>query len=149
MTFIWCLLVGSLGLQTKCIDCMIGLVHQNCVNIIGNGCVVHIPSFFEEIDKAEAKGINTKGRVFLSDRAHIVFDFHMDIDGLKEEELGRGSIGTTRKGIGPVYSSKASRGGIRVGDLLFEDWRERFAAMVKNKTRVSLGAFSSALRASH
>lgn len=112
-----------------------GVVHEKCMNVIGNGCVVHIDSFFEEVDKAEAKGINTTGRIILSDRAHIVFDLHQAIDGLKEVELGKGKVGTTGKGIGPVYSSKASRGGIRVGDLLFDTWKERFQLMVKNKGR--------------
>lgn len=106
------------------------------MNVIGNGCVVHIDAFFEEIDKTEAKGVKTEGRIMLSDRCHIVFDLHQAIDGLKELELGNSKVGTTRKGIGPVYSSKASRGGIRVGDLLFDTWKERFAAMVKNKSRV-------------
>jgi len=112
-----------------------GLVHQDCVNVVGNGCVVHIPSFFEEIEKTEAKGVKTAGRLLLSDRAHIVFDLHQAIDGLKEVELGQDNIGTTRKGIGPVYSSKASRGGIRIGDLLFDDWKDRFRNMVRNKSR--------------
>jgi len=112
-----------------------GVVHEKCMNVIGNGCVVHIDAFFEEIDKTEAKGVKTEGRIMLSDRCHIVFDLHQAIDGLKELELGNSKVGTTRKGIGPVYSSKASRGGIRVGDLLFDTWKERFAAMVKNKSR--------------
>ena len=72
----------------------------------------------------------------LSDRAHIVFDLHQMIDGLKEVELGKSKVGTTGKGIGPVYSSKASRGGIRVGDLLFDTWKERFESMVVHKTKV-------------
>jgi len=111
-----------------------GVVHEKCMNVIGNGCVVHIPSFFEEIDNAEKKGIKTEGRIMLSDRAHIVFDLHQTVDGLKEKELADKNIGTTKKGIGPVYGTKASRSGIRIGDLLFPEWKERFAKMVRSKS---------------
>ena len=112
-----------------------GVVHEQCVNVVGNGCVIHIPSLFEEIEKTKSRGVNPEGRILVSDRAHIVFDFHQLIDGLKEVELGGSSIGTTKKGIGPVYSSKASRGGIRIGDLLFDTWKDRFRAVVKNKNK--------------
>lgn len=57
-------------------------------------------------------------RLIVSDRAHLVFDFHQQVDGLQEAEKGGKSLGTTKKGIGPAYSSKATRNGIRVGDLL-------------------------------
>ena len=61
--------------------------------------------------------IDYKGRLFVSDRAHIVFDFHQKMDGLNEARLGGNKIGTTHKGIGPAYGSKTMRNGIRVGDL--------------------------------
>ncbi|KAJ1732527.1 Adenylosuccinate synthase [Coemansia biformis] len=94
-----------------------GLVNAECVSVIGSGVVVHVPSFFEELEALEAQGLDCDGRLFVSDRCHLVFDFHQVVDGLKEGELGRGSIGTTKKGIGPAYSSKASRSGIRVHHL--------------------------------
>ena len=68
-------------------------------------------------------------RLLISDRAHLVFDFHQVIDGLQERDRanysGQVSLGTTRKGIGPAYSSKATRNGLRVGDLVenFEVFR--------------------------
>ncbi|KAJ2775073.1 Adenylosuccinate synthase [Coemansia nantahalensis] len=94
-----------------------GLVNTECVSVIGSGVVVHVPSFFEELEALEEQGLDCDGRLFVSDRCHLVFDFHQVVDGLKEGELGRGSIGTTKKGIGPAYSSKASRSGIRVHHL--------------------------------
>ncbi|CAO3607466.1 unnamed protein product [Mucor hiemalis] len=113
-----------------------GLINPNCVALIGNGVVVHLPSFFEEKAKIEAKGLNCEGRLLISDRAHLVFDLHQKVDGLKEVELGRGSIGTTGKGIGPTYSSKASRSGIRVHHLYdFEEFTARFRTMVENKRK--------------
>ncbi|CCF50613.1 hypothetical protein NDA11_005897 [Ustilago hordei] len=94
-----------------------GLVNPRCAGFIGSGVVVHVPSFFAELDNIEKKGLNCDGRLFISDRAHLVFDFHQVVDGLKEVELGGSSIGTTKKGIGPAYSSKASRSGLRVHHL--------------------------------
>ncbi|UZJ57398.1 hypothetical protein CBS101457_006718 [Exobasidium rhododendri] len=94
-----------------------GLVNPRCAGFIGSGVVVHVPSFFAELDVLQKKGLNCDGRLFVSDRAHLVFDFHQVVDGLKEVELGGSSIGTTKKGIGPAYSSKASRSGLRVHHL--------------------------------
>lgn len=65
------------------------------------GVVVHLPSFFAEIKATEDKGISTAERLYLSDRAHLVFDFHQLIDGLKEGELRKdgADLGTTKKGM--------------------------------------------------
>lgn len=98
-----------------------GLVNPSCMNLIGSGCVIHVPSFFEELEALENQGIDSKGRLFISDRAHIVFDLHQLVDGLEEVELGKSFIGTTKKGIGPTYSTKATRSGIRVADLYDKD----------------------------
>jgi len=118
-----------------------GLVNENCTSVVGAGVVVHVPSFFEELSNLEKKGLDCTGRLFVSDRAHLVFDVHQIIDGLKELELGRGSIGTTRKGIGPTYSSKASRSGLRVHHLYnFEEFADKFRTLVANKHK-RYGAF--------
>ncbi|KAG8177792.1 hypothetical protein JTE90_017653 [Oedothorax gibbosus] len=111
-----------------------GVINKQCVSIIGNGVVINLPQFFEEIKKNEDKGLaHLEGRVLLSDRAHIVFDFHQTVDGLQEQEKGNKSIGTTKKGIGPTYSSKASRSGVRLADLLgdFDVFEEKFRNLLK------------------
>ncbi|CAE6426847.1 unnamed protein product [Rhizoctonia solani] len=111
-----------------------GLVNPKCISVIGPGVVVHVPSFFAELDALEAKGLDCKGRLFLSDRAHLVFDFHQIVDGLKEVELGGKSIGTTKKGIGPAYSSKASRSGMRVHHLFDHDvFSSKFRKLVEGR----------------
>ena len=75
-------------------------------------------------------------RLFLSDRAHLVFDFHQIVDGLKEVELGKSSIGTTKRGIGPAYSNKASRSGLRVHHLFnSEDFATKFRTLVENRRK--------------
>jgi len=80
------------------------------------------------------KGQNCQGRLFVSDRAHLVFDFHQIVDGLKEVELGGSSIGTTKKGIGPAYSAKASRSGLRVHHLFDHDtFAQKFRKIVEGR----------------
>ena len=102
-----------------------GLINPNCkINLIGSGCVVHVPSFFNELEALEKKGLQgVRDRVLISDRAHVCFDLHRVVDGIAEDVLrGRdngsvserktGMIGTTRKGIGPCYSDKVARRGV-------------------------------------
>lgn len=106
-----------------------GLVNPNCLNLVGSGVVVHLPSFFDELNKIENQGLKCRDRLFLSSRAHLVFDFHQRVDKLRESELSNNkkSIGTTGKGIGPTYSTKASRSGIRVHHLISDEpnaWNE-------------------------
>lgn len=110
-----------------------GIINPRCKSVIGNGVVIHIPGLFEELEKNEAKGLKDwKDRLIISDRAHIVFDFHQQVDGLQELEKGTQSIGTTKKGIGPTYSSKAARNGLRICDLLgdFEKFAQKFHSLV-------------------
>ena len=98
-----------------------GLLSAPTENLIGTGCVVHVPSFFKELDQLKAKGLDTDGRIKISNRAHVVFRLHQVLDGLEEKALGKGSIGTTKRGIGPTYSTKAARAGIRVGEIFRKD----------------------------
>jgi adenylosuccinate synthase len=113
-----------------------GLIHQNIKALIGNGVVIHLPSLFKEIEDIESKGISTAGRIFISDRSHLVFNFHQIVDGLKEQELGASNIGTTRRGIGPTYSAKASRSGIRIHQLFhWESFENLFRSNLANKMK--------------
>ncbi|KAI9773857.1 MAG: hypothetical protein M1840_006083 [Geoglossum simile] len=102
-----------------------GLVNPKCLNVIGSGVVVHVPSFFKELEDLGKKGLNTDERIFISDRAHIVFDLHQMVDGLEEVQLGALNIGTTRKGIGPCYSTKASRSGVRMAEVFDQELFEK------------------------
>ncbi|CAD1810731.1 adenylosuccinate synthase [Candida parapsilosis] len=120
-----------------------GLVNPKCENVIGSGVVVHVPSFFEELSNLESKGLDCRGRLFVSSRAHLVFDFHQRTDKLKEAELSENkkSIGTTGKGIGPTYSTKASRSGIRVHHLVnpdpkaWEEFKTRYMRLVESRMK--------------
>ncbi|TVY38068.1 Adenylosuccinate synthetase [Lachnellula subtilissima] len=98
-----------------------GLINPECINLIGPGVVVNIKAFYKELSDLESKGLqNVRERIFIADRCHIVLDLHQLVDGLEEVELGKKSIGTTRMGIGPAYSTKASRSGIRVHEIFNE-----------------------------
>lgn len=94
-----------------------GILNPGVRCVVGNGVVIHLRGLLEELKALRAANVDYKDRLLLSDRAHIVFDFHQQIDGLNEKRLGSSKIGTTNKGIGPAYSSKTTRNGIRVGDL--------------------------------
>jgi adenylosuccinate synthase len=117
-----------------------GILNRQATCVIGNGVVVHIPSFLNELDGLEKQGVEYEGRVKVSDRAHLVFDFHQAVDGKLEDRAGRHKIGTTKKGIGPAYASKISRNGLRVGDLRdFEHFERRFRLLAEHH----LDAFNS------
>ncbi|CAG8973891.1 hypothetical protein HYALB_00003669 [Hymenoscyphus albidus] len=103
-----------------------GLMNPKCINLIGSGVVVHVPSFFKELAELEEQGlVKPRERLFLSDRAHLSLNVHALVDGLEEVELGGNSIGTTKRGIGPTYSTKAARSGIRVGDIFHKELFDR------------------------
>lgn len=98
-----------------------GLLQPHTTNIIGHGCVVHIPAIFDELEPLREAGIDVAGRLKVSDRAHLLFDFHKQVDGALEARRGGANLGTTKQGIGPAYASKMTRNGVRAG-LLKEDW---------------------------
>lgn len=94
-----------------------GILYPDTKCVIGNGCVVHFPTLLKELETLKGYNIDVAGRLFVSDQAHIVFDYHQEIDALQEEEKGAQSVGTTKRGIGPCYADKIARMGIRVADL--------------------------------
>jgi adenylosuccinate synthase len=94
-----------------------GLLHPNTTGMVGNGCVVHVPDLMKEIDELEKTGLEIENRIKLSDKAHMLLDYHRVIDGRLEELRGDGKVGTTKQGIGPCYTDKAMRIGVRLGDL--------------------------------
>ena len=87
---------------------------------MGNGVVISLPTLYEELAQLDKNGVDYKGRLFLSDRAHLVSQIQIQADGEMEKQKGKNALGTTKRGIGPTYASKALRIGLRVGDLA--DW---------------------------
>ena len=95
-----------------------GVFRQNVMNIIGNGVVVDPDVLIDEMEALSAVGIDVTDRLIVSERAHLIMPYHILLDNLAEQSKGSGAIGTTGKGIGPAYSDKTSRVGIRAADLL-------------------------------
>ena len=94
-----------------------GILHAGVVCVIGNGVVVDPQALFAEVDELARNGIHVDGRLFVSDKAHLILPYHRDLDLLSEARRGERKIGTTSRGIGPAYEDKIARRGVRVGDL--------------------------------
>ncbi len=94
------------------------MLHPNAIGVIGNGTVIDICDVAEEIRSLESSGLEVASRVKISLRAHMIFDYHKKIDAELEKQKGDKKIGTTCRGIGPAYTDKIARIGIRCEDLL-------------------------------
>ena len=118
-----------------------GILNSNTINVIGNGIVFDPKGFFEEIEMLESNGISTKN-IKISDRAHIVFPYHKELDGLAEEARGDNKIGTTKKGIGPCYMDKTERSVIRVCDLMDKEiFAKKLKIQVDAKNKLVTGVY--------
>lgn len=111
-----------------------GIFNPHIINIMANGMVINPKALLSELKGLEERGIKDY-KLYISDRAACVMPYHIMLDGASEELKGDNKIGTTKKGIGPCYTDKASRIGIRIGDLLDEEYfKERLsqALVIKN-----------------
>ncbi len=119
-----------------------GIVHPDVSCIIGNGTVVDPRVLLDEMDKLAGHKIDYEGRLWLSDCAHIIMPYHRTLDGADEDGRRQWRIGTTGRGIGPVYSDKVSRSGIRAGDLIDESlFREKLVEFLPLKNRLLIELF--------
>ncbi len=105
-----------------------GIFSPDKINIIGNGCVIAPDLFMAEAQELEAAGYDLRSRLHISKRAHLILPTHRVLDRAYEAAKGKNKVGTTGKGIGPTYSEKASRTGLRVGDIL-ENFEEKYRAL--------------------
>lgn len=105
-----------------------GIFDEGKLNIIGNGCVIAPDLFMNEAKELEAAGYNLYDRLHISKRAHLILPTHRVLDRAYEAAKGKNKVGTTGKGIGPTYSEKASRTGLRVGDIL-DNFPAKYAAL--------------------
>jgi adenylosuccinate synthase len=113
-------------------------VHADKTCVIGNGVVLDPTALFQEVDELKSRGISVEGRLFVSDRAHLVLPYHKRLEEANEKKIGADAIGTTLRGIGPTYQDKINRStGIRVGDLLdAELLPEKIRANVRIKNEI-------------
>lgn len=112
------LVVGGQKFAFHLLPC--GMLYAGKRNIIGNGVVLDVPIMLSEMQKLLDVNMDLTDRLMISDRCQLLFDAHKIIDAQQEAALKAANIGTTKKGIGPCYASKANRNGVRAGDLL--DW---------------------------
>ena len=120
-----------------------GVLYKNKLNVIGNGVVVDPKALFEEIDYLKGVGVEvTPENLIISDRAQLIMPYHKILDGIKEKARGKKDIGTTGKGIGPCYTDKAERSGIRVCDLMHKEvFEEKLKDNVEMKNDIITKVF--------
>ncbi|MFD1447910.1 adenylosuccinate synthase [Oceanobacillus profundus] len=113
-----------------------GIFFKDKICVLGNGMVIDPKAFIEEIAYLHEHGVSTDN-LRISNRAHVILPYHLELDILQEEEKGENKIGTTKKGIGPAYMDKAARTGIRIADLLDKAaFREKLEQNLKEKNRL-------------
>ena len=106
-----------------------GIFHKDAINIVGNGVVIDPVIFKRELENLEKFKIDTLSKLFISRKAHLILPTHRLLDAASEASKGKAKIGSTLKGIGPTYMDKTGRNGLRVGDLEFEDWTEKYRVL--------------------
>ncbi|MDV2989500.1 MAG: adenylosuccinate synthase [Dehalogenimonas sp.] len=113
-----------------------GVFYPDCTCVIGNGVVVNPEIFVSERQMLNSRNVSTDN-VFISDRAHLVMPYHLQLDALEEAARGNKSLGTTLRGIGPAFADKVARMGIRAGDLLDADvLRTRLEYVLEYKNKI-------------
>lgn len=112
-----------------------GILNEETIAIIGNGVVVDPKVLIEEINQLKANNIRVDN-LYISDKAHIIFPYHVEMDKLLEDNRGTRKIGTTARGIGPAYCDKFERCGIRAGDLISSHFRELATININNKNKI-------------
>lgn len=103
-----------------------GIFRKNTINLIGNGVILDPMTFITEIDGLQKKEIDTHANLYISNKAHLILPSHRLLDLAQERQKGKQKIGSTLKGIGPTYTDKVARHGLRVGDIIRDDFTARY-----------------------
>jgi adenylosuccinate synthase len=127
-----------------------GILRPKQHAVIGMGCVIDPAALVAEIETLAKAGIEVKGRLHVSNRAHLIFPYHRELDKAAENARGADKIGTTSRGIGPAYEDKMARRGLRMCDLLQPElFRKKAAHVVAEKNRLAKGAYGADVDFSH
>ncbi len=103
-----------------------GIFNKNTINVVGNGVIIDPYIFKTEIDELQRSGVDAKTNLLISRKAHMILPSHRMLDAVYESAKGDKKIGSTLKGIGPTYTDKVSRNGIRVGDINHADFQKKY-----------------------
>ena len=106
-----------------------GIFHQDKINLIGNGVLIEPRIFRQEIESIAEKGVDATKNLYISRKAHLILPSHRMMDAANEQAKGNAKIGSTLKGIGPAYTDKIARNGLRVGDTLAPDFIEHYGQL--------------------
>lgn len=106
-----------------------GVFNSQTLNLIGNGVVIDPVTLKEEIEGLIALGIPVDQNLYIAHKAHLILPTHRALDAASEAAKGKEKIGSTLKGIGPAYMDKTGRNGLRVGDVLTDDWKQRYETL--------------------
>ncbi len=121
-----------------------GILHPDKKCVIGNGVVIDPGLLLDEIAELSKRNINVDGNLFISDRAHIVFPYHKKLDLLIEKEKGSMMIGTTGRGIGPCYTDKMARNGIRIAELYHkEHFKKKLEKTIEEKNKLFVNLYNA------
>ncbi|MBK7172818.1 MAG: adenylosuccinate synthase [Bacteroidales bacterium] len=113
-----------------------GIFHPEKINVIGNGVIVDPRILLGEVEKLRAKGVEPTRNLKISKRSHLILPTHRMLDAAYESALGKDKIGSTLKGIGPCYTDKTARYGLRFGDILAPDFREKYNQLKDRHLRI-------------
>jgi adenylosuccinate synthase len=113
-----------------------GIFHPDKINIIGNGVIADPYILSQELAKLVAKGVNPRINLRISKRAHLILPTHRMLDAAYEQAMGAGKIGSTLKGIGPCYTDKTARYGLRFGDILAPDFIQKYTALKQRHSKI-------------
>lgn len=113
-----------------------GIFHEKVTCIIGNGVVIDLITLKQEIEKLTAIGIPVDKRLIISNKAHIILPTHKALDSVYEQAKGEQKIGSTLRGISPAYQDKIGRNGLRMGDILSADFKQRYQAITEYHFRI-------------
>ncbi|TAE86016.1 MAG: adenylosuccinate synthase [Bacteroidetes bacterium] len=109
-----------------------GIFHQHTINIIGNGVVIDPVTLKKEIEKVMASGVDPRHNLYISEKAHLIIPTHRLVDAASEAHKGEHKIGSTLRGISPTYQDKIGRSGLRIGDILTPQFKQKYETAVAN-----------------
>ncbi|HEX4170747.1 MAG TPA: adenylosuccinate synthase [Bryobacteraceae bacterium] len=114
-----------------------GILRPGVLAVIGNGVVIDPAALLEEVAGLESAGLDVRSQLRISNRAHVLFPFHRTIEKISEDRLNRTPIGTTSRGIGPCYEDKIARRGIRIADLVDNNFASLYRSLAEDKKLIA------------